>query len=269
MRWVDFSEQRAFFRLTGPDRVRFLNGQVSNQVDRDLSALSIEACVCTLKGKVQSLIHITGDPDCEALLIDAEIDQREDVFERLDRYLIADDCELEDVTGTVVLWHGFGEDSTAAENPETSRRSHRLGPKGWDVFEKPAGESLERIQEGEIEELRIEFGIPKWGHELTGEEFPAEVGLDRRAVDFHKGCYLGQEVVSRIESVGRVKRGLCWVEGDQDLVCGPVLSEDVEVGKLTTVKGFQGLALLNRSFTSDVEESRLLNGLRLREFRSA
>ncbi len=66
----------------------------------------------------------------------------------------------------------------------------------------------------EIELLRIERGIPRWGNELSEDTLPQEAGLDEMAVDFKKGCYVGQEVVSRIHSVGRVNRRLCGFVGD-------------------------------------------------------
>jgi folate-binding protein YgfZ len=58
------------------------------------------------------------------------------------------------------------------------------------------------------ENLRIEQGIPRWGHELSEEVIPNEAGLDQRAISYTKGCYLGQEVISRIKSVGHVNRHL-------------------------------------------------------------
>ena len=63
----------------------------------------------------------------------------------------------------------------------------------------------------EIELLRIERGIPRWGNELSEDTLPQEAGLDEIAVDFKKGCYVGQEVVSRIDSVGRVNQTPLWI----------------------------------------------------------
>jgi folate-binding protein YgfZ len=59
-----------------------------------------------------------------------------------------------------------------------------------------------------LELLRIEAGIPRWGRELTAETLPPEAGLDRTHIDYHKGCYIGQEVISRVKSVGHVNRHL-------------------------------------------------------------
>ena len=68
----------------------------------------------------------------------------------------------------------------------------------------------------EVTLLAIERGLPQWGWELTPETLPQEAGLEQSAVDFHKGCYVGQEVVSRIESAGRVNRHLTGFVGDFD-----------------------------------------------------
>src|SRR5690606_28867098 len=89
-------EDRAVFRLVGPDRIRYLNGQVSNDVSK-LDGGSIAACLCAIKGKVEALVWIHADG--EALVLDGELRQREFLRTRLERYLIADDCELEDATG--------------------------------------------------------------------------------------------------------------------------------------------------------------------------
>jgi folate-binding protein YgfZ len=77
---------------------------------------------------------------------------------------------------------------------------------GVDCLTPPPG--LLEATADEIERLRIENAVPVWGAELGPETLPAEAGLDVSAVDFHKGCYIGQEVVSRIESVGHANRAL-------------------------------------------------------------
>ena len=87
-----------------------------------------------------------------------------------------------------------------------------LAFEGLDLSNAP--ENLMEAGSDEIELLRIERGIPRWGNELSEDTLPQEAGLDEIAVDFKKGCYVGQEVVSRIHSVGRVNRRLCGFVGD-------------------------------------------------------
>lgn len=204
-RWHPLAD-RAIFRLSGPDRVRFLNGQVTNDVRKVSAELALPACLCSIKGKVEALVWITNLR--ESLLIDGELDQAEWIGQRLDRYLIADDCELHEETGQWQLVHHFV--------PETGDPAvRRLASSGFDRWirrgdltgTEPFADNA-RIDAGEWDLLALQSVLPMAGQEITGNEFPAELGLDEWAVDFHKGCYLGQEIISRIESVGRVKRCL-------------------------------------------------------------
>jgi folate-binding protein YgfZ len=200
---------RTILRVTGPDRVRFLNGQVSNDVSGPLDQQAVAACLCSLKGKVEALVWIHSEGD--ALLLDGEGGQRDFLHSRLERYLIADDCEIEDLSDEREVLHHFIE-----EAPGVSCR--RVGEPGRDLL-VPKGQAVgaefpgdKEIGDEEWRLLETLALVPGAGLEIDGTTFPAELGLDAWAVDFHKGCYLGQEIVSRIRSVGRVKRVLELVE---------------------------------------------------------
>ncbi len=195
---------RAFLQLRGPDAVRFLNGQVSNRIDVDLGDRVVPACLCSIKGRVEALVWITAGPGEDALLIETEATQAEAVHDRIDRYLIADDCELSLLGDRTPRIHLIGDEPPAAG----ARECWRFGVRGFDLDTDQAPEGAAEIGEAEIARLTVRHGIPRSGCEITGEEFPSELGLDRWAVDFAKGCYLGQEVISRIESVGRTKNRL-------------------------------------------------------------
>ncbi|MDA7922266.1 hypothetical protein N9B21_01885 [Verrucomicrobiales bacterium] len=227
--WIQL-EERAVFRLTGPDRVRYLNGQVSNDVALDLEANAIAACVCTLKGKVEALVWISSDGD--SLIIDGELGQREELFARLDRYLIADDCELHDITGELTLIHHFNQNAPGIP----SRRSLTAGKDLW----IPPSRSHSLSEKKQLSPETFQFSqllakIPKANCEITANEFPAELGLDTWAVNFHKGCYLGQEVISRIESVGRVKRALILATTDQSLPQGTNVITEANANRATGI----------------------------------
>ena len=92
-----------------------------------------------------------------------------------------------------------------------------------------------------VETLRIEAGIPRWGAELSEDTIPVEAGLDKTAIDYHKGCYIGQEVISRIKSVGHVNKELQGFisTDDRPLKAGMLLATpdapDRKAGWLTSV----------------------------------
>ena len=207
---------RAKLRLTGNDRVRFLNGQVTNDVRKANANLSMPACVLNAKGKIDALIFLSAG--AEELLIDAEAEQRETLVQRLDRYIIADDVAIEDVTEEFSLFHLTAEDAPALPNDAHWRRAKRFGAAGWDLIVPSAEHDLvlqslsanEALVDPETaERLRIEQGIPRWGFELTDQIIPVEANLADDAIDYAKGCYIGQEVISRMKMSGQMSKRLC------------------------------------------------------------
>jgi folate-binding protein YgfZ len=200
--------------FTGPDRLRYLNGQVT----QDLRKLSLDralpACVTNAKGRLQAAVWIADLSG--ALLVDAHPDVAETLPARLERYIVADDVSLENQTLSHTLFHCLNEPPVLPGITEaTVVRSSRLGVPGWDLRVPNAVLQETRLILGvsedshlSWEQLRISHGIPAWGAELSEDTLPPEAGLDQTHVDYHKGCYIGQEVLSRIKSVGHVNRRL-------------------------------------------------------------
>lgn len=213
---IDLSA-RTKLRFTGADRARYLNGQVTNNVTRLQPGISMPACVTTAKGKLSADIFISAEPD--ALLIDAEPELRESLLARLERYIIADDVTAEDVTDEYALFHLLG-----GQLPDTAplpgarlQRTKRFGVEGVDILVPASDADATRAQltasrplldEDLVQVLRIERGIPRWGYELGEDTLPPEARLENTHIDYHKGCYIGQEVISRLRSVGHVNRQL-------------------------------------------------------------
>jgi folate-binding protein YgfZ len=237
---------RLKLRLTGADRVRFLNGQVTNDVRKANANLSMAACVLSAKGKMDALIFINAGED--ALLIDADPELNDILAARLDRYLIADDVVIEDVTNNLALFHVTGETVPALPNDIPWRRGRRFGTAGWDLFVPAAAH--ERMRQllaseepigapDEAERWRIEQGVARWGRELTPQIIPVEAGLESDAIDYAKGCYIGQEVISRMKMSGQMNKRLC---GLLSIDCAPLVpglplfnpETDKEVGKITS-----------------------------------
>ena len=216
---------RAKLRFTGADRVRFLNGQVSNDVRAATAETAIYTGVMTAKGKLcgDAFVH-AGD---NFLLLDAEGELRESLAARLERYLVSDNVEIEDVSDSLGLFHVLdysgmiNSPHTLAGVVPTVRVVHawRYGRVGWDLFfpvaqdaelrERLHSVGVSLLNDDAFESLRILNGIPRWGAELDENTMPAEAGLEDRAISYSKGCYIGQEIVSRVKSVGHVNRRLC------------------------------------------------------------
>ncbi|MHB1081823.1 MAG: CAF17-like 4Fe-4S cluster assembly/insertion protein YgfZ [Prosthecobacter sp.] len=238
---------RAKFRLTGADRVRYLNGQVTNDMRRVKPDDSIYACVTDVKGRIAAdvFVHAEGD----SLLLDAEPDLRETLGMRLERYIVADDVELTDVTEDWQLWHVWSAAATPArmesvqcsnESPHHSLHSSRFGTPGLDLWlpssaPAPTFDALPILNEAGLETWRILQKIPRWPHELNAETFPPEAGLESKAMDFTKGCYIGQEVLSRIKTTGKMPREMIAFESGVEVNAGDELWIEKAVGKVTSV----------------------------------
>ena len=205
---------RTKLRITGNDRLRFLNGQLTNDVRKATEKTAIEACVLNAKGKINAHIFVSAVPDC--FFIDAAPELRETLVTRLERYVIADDVQIEDVTDQLSIFHLL---SRTAPNLDARRiiSAHRFGETGWDIWTERVlydavlqqlSPTYGLLDHAAAEIARIEHGIPRWGRELTDEIIPIEANLEERAIDHEKGCYIGQEVISRIKMSGQTNKRL-------------------------------------------------------------
>ncbi len=221
---------RAKLRLTGADRIRYLNGQVTNDVRKANANLSMAACVLSAKGKIDALIYITGGED--ELLLDADPELRETLAQRLERYIIADDVTIEDITGAFALFHSIGEAPPLLPNESHWRRGKRFGLAGWDLLVAAAEHdrvrqalaAMDSVCDAEsAERFRIEQGVPRWGRELTDQIIPVEANLEGEAIDYAKGCYIGQEVISRMKMSGQTNKRLCGLVSLQGTPLSPAM----------------------------------------------
>jgi folate-binding protein YgfZ len=236
--FLDFSG-RTKLRVTGNDRLRFLNGQITNDVRKAGEAVAVEACVLNAKGKVNAHIFVSAAPDC--FWVDADRELRETLPARLERYVIADDVQIENVTDRLSIFHVL---SRTAPNLSDCRivSLRRFAQPGWDIWADAAAHddisqqlasTFDPLDSATAEIMRIEEGIPRWGRELTEEIIPVEANLEKRTIDYEKGCYIGQEVISRIKMSGQTNKRLCGLISldDVPLQAGMRLASIPEKGK--------------------------------------
>ena len=207
---------RTKLRITGNDRVRFLNGQITNDARKATESAATEACVLNAKGKLNADIFLSAAPDC--FWVDADPDLQKALPARIERYIIADDVQIDDVTDRFSIFHVLSGAAPDVANCQRILSTRRLAEKGWDIwadseFHDAVSQQLSsmfRFFDGASAEiLRIEHGIPRWGRELTEEIIPVEANLEEHTIDYEKGCYIGQEVISRIKMSGQTNKRLC------------------------------------------------------------
>jgi tRNA-modifying protein YgfZ len=229
---------RDFVRVAGPDASKFLQGQLSQQVDVPVGT-SAWSLLLHPQGKVVALLRFSRVADDEYVL-DTDGGWAPVVVERLNRFKLRVKADIETLDGWRCLAvrgpgaHEAAPDAAPADWPGWPGVDI-LGPAG-DV-QPPAGVRVCSLAAYEV--ARIEAGVPAMGSELDESTIPAEAGVVDRSVSFTKGCYTGQELVARIDSRGgnvpRRLRGVV-VAGEELPPVGSVIHVDgKDVGLLTSV----------------------------------
>jgi len=229
---------RLLLRLSGDDAYRYLNGQITRDLSRAIPGHAVPACILTPKGKLCAPLLIWREGD--DLLVEADPSLEEILISRLERYIVADDVTVSREHAPPAI-HLFGK--LAESEPWAAAsgiRLSRLATEGIDLTEDtPCVATLPLLDPDVVEILRIERGVPKWGSELTEETLPPEAGLDRTYIDYDRGCYPGQEVISRLKSIGKVNRLLHPLTAAENSHLAPgheiVTEEGVIVGSVTSV----------------------------------
>jgi aminomethyltransferase len=242
---VDLSH-RGKLRLSGKEHVKFLQGMLTNDLNKLEEGKGLYATLLTVKGRVISDMNVYREK--ESTLLDLEPGLNEKVREHLLKFRLSYRVNIEDITESLALLSIHGPNSkkllqkTFSEDiPELNEysfftkeingfrimvvRVNRTGEEGYDIFIPPDSakalwESLtEKGQEVGLkpvgllamETLRIEAGIPKYGVDISENTIPIEAGL-WNALSFEKGCYVGQEVIARIKWRGHVNWHLVGFE---------------------------------------------------------
>jgi folate-binding protein YgfZ len=260
---------RAKIVVTGGDRVRWLNGMATNNV-RDLApGHGVYAFLLNAQGRIQADLYAFQRGD--SLLVDMERGQREKVLQLFDRYIIADDVEIADISDKLTALGLTGPESRNVleragitvpdlahlqfadvigqhawqQKTITLLRSGEEARESWQVWIAPEHTSelwSALLKAGArptgttaLNLFRISRGIPQFGEDIRERDLPQETG-QTRALNFTKGCYLGQEIVERIRSRGAVHRQFTAfaVEGTLPEPGAKIVADEKEVGEITS-----------------------------------
>ena len=255
--------------VTGPDRVRWLNGMVTNNVAALMPGQGCYCFVLSAQGRIQADLHAFASAD--AILLETDRRRVPALIELLEKFLIMDEVELADErehfsgvliagpraakilaaigldTTTLaplkfveVTWRGINVRLLHAESPLIPRYELWIAPAGSAALLSALIEAgAATAPQQALEQLRILEGTPVFGVDIRDRDLPQETGQSRRALHFSKGCYLGQEIVERIHSRGNLRRTFSAfnLQGDVPLLPSPLfVGEDREkaVGELTS-----------------------------------
>ena len=256
-------------KASGEDALDLLNRLSTNKVDHLQPGHWAPTVLTSDRGRIVDLLTVVRTGECVYLLTSPE--QQLPVIEWLDKYTIMEDLAVEDVSNStaVIALAGAGADAAVGLEPDGSDRQPGMqfpapavtvGDSKAIAISRPMGslpcclllagvESAGRIvssltasgameaDDDDWENLRIAYGQPAYGSEMGEPYNPLEVGLIG-AIDFTKGCYIGQEVIARLDSYDKVQRYLSVLRfsDDSDAAAGtPLYVDGRQAGAVTSV----------------------------------
>jgi tRNA-modifying protein YgfZ len=244
---------RIKLRVSGKDHLRFLNGQMTNDISKASPSEAIAACVLNVKGRMDAHVFVSAFD--QGVFIDSAPELREKLPLRLERYAISDDVQIEDVSSVLIIFHVLSISAPSLPGYCRIVSANRFRQSGWDVWATAADHDKVfdllavnfTFSDGAAAEVfRIEQGVPRWGRELTEEINPVEADLEETCINYQKGCYIGQEVISRMKMSGQRNKKLCGLTSAQPMQRGMKLfligEEKKEVGWITSATRSKRLA---------------------------
>lgn len=231
---------RGWIAVTGSDRVRWLHAMVSD----DIQGLQTgQSCYCFLldaQGHIQADAFVRAED--QRLLLNCEGFVTAKLMETLDRFIFMDQVELEDLSTqfrTVAVIRPKAELVMNAVTPEEITG----------LRERLQAQGVQPVSWAAYNHWRIEQGIPRLGEDMGETTLAQETG-QIRAVHFNKGCYLGQEIVERVRSRGRINRHLAGFKGEGLTAGAKVMVDGKEAGWITSVSEDLALGYLRREFAA-------------------
>ena len=257
--------------LTGADRRSYLQGLLTNDIEALTPGTGCYAAMLNAQGRMLTDMRVLELGD--AILLDVPVAVVSSIRDHLDRFIFAEDVQVEDATAARaeiglygpgaldVLVKAGTDDGAPSSLFQMTRiriagvdallvKSDEAGVEGYDVIVDRTGEEAVtaalvaagavRVSEADAEAVRIESGRPRFGRDMDTDTIPLEAGLEERAISRTKGCYVGQEVIVRVQDRGhgRVAKRLVGLTLDPDAKVpaagARIASGDREIGRVTS-----------------------------------
>jgi folate-binding protein YgfZ len=246
---------RAVLRIGGADARKFLQGLITSDIGKVQGADAVHAGLLSPQGKVLFDFFLVAEGD--GFLADVAREKEEELLKRLAFYRLRAAVEIsaDPSRQVAACWGG----KPAQPGGAIVYADPRLPALGYRAFlaqgASPAELGCEAASEQDYHAFRIGLGVPEGGKDYAfGDAFPHEALFDQlHGVDFNKGCFVGQEVVSRMEHRGTTRKRIVPVEGAAPL---PAPGTSIEaagapIGTLGSVSGTSGLALIRLDRAED------------------
>jgi tRNA-modifying protein YgfZ len=270
-----FDASNAFGRLfaRGKDALDLLHRMSTNDMQPlETKSGATQTFLTNEKARIIDLLTVIRDDNGEVLFV-TSAGKEETVIQWLDKFTIMEDARFVRATEEIAQFGLFGPRAgdiiraftdidlgkmplwtvtsiQIGDKPATLFKSgQRIAESGWWIFtHRESAEEVRAVLNAYIEKnegaiiddtlfeiLRVEAGLPKSPNELNEKHNPLETSLAHTAVSFTKGCYIGQEVIARLDSYDKVQRHMMGVEFTSEGAMGPIVAAENEIGEVTSV----------------------------------
>jgi folate-binding protein YgfZ len=245
---------RGVVRVTGADAEKLLQGIVSNDMELLASQSAIHTALLTPQGKILFDFFVVNSGD--GFLLETARDEAADLAKRLNLYKLrakVDIREASDDYRVLALWgsspHSFGETvgTVSFPDPRLPALGSRILAEARFATDIAGATSGVDVSPEDYHAHRIALGVPEGGKDyVLGDTFPHEADLDQLSgVSFSKGCFVGQEVVSRMQNRASVRKRVVPIEGEAPLTPGAEIKVGAAaIGTVGSVAGTMALALV-------------------------
>ena len=254
--------ERGVVKVIGDDARRFLNGLASNDIGKVAPGRPSFAALLTPQGKiiVDFIVAEAAPEDGGGFFLDCPRALTSALVEKLNFYKLRAKVTIEDLSdalGVMAVWDGTGDSEYGLCYADP-----RLAALGWRIMLPPnlaaeaAGDLAATLTDAAAYDAHhIALGVPRGGSDFSyGDTFPHEADMDQLAgVDFDKGCYIGQEVVSRVEHRASARNRVVPIAFDRfaPIPGLPVTAGDKNLGMIGSASNGRGLALLRLDRVAD------------------
>jgi folate-binding protein YgfZ len=269
--FYELTSQRGMIHLCGKDSLDLLDRLSTNKLtDLTSAGMGMGSVLTTNKGRIIDLIYLYVFQDRIAVTTSFEATQK--VIDWLDFYIFTEDVKIKNISSDIVYFRIFNPthltdlENVMSENMFSAKNglleqipctfiNQRVGNipcldlitnssneiKIKDFLSNQGNEILKK----DYEKIRIQAGDPVFNAELSEDYNPLEAGL-KKYVNFNKGCYIGQEVVARLDTYDKVQRSLVRLSWSGELKGRSLLYQEKKVGAITSVSGNIGLGYVHK-----------------------
>ena len=237
-----FPYPKGVLRISGKDRISFLQGLTTQDLNKLVEAKGLRSLFCSNKGKILFDTFLLKFDTY--LLIVTDPGQEEKLLEFLSFYNIVEEIQISDISHDFIVWYCLSEDKLLSNKQELIWDLYSNSPNAVRVFmEINDGDLIKKFQNAncqfigleEFDQFRPLFDFARAGIDFGDQNLPHEARLEH-CVDFKKGCFIGQEPVARLEHRGKPNKILKQIRSKNPLKAADLLeSEARQVGVVTTV----------------------------------